>query len=97
MPRGRMIYARKGDIITRAIAGETILVPIRSRLADMEHLIVLEGIGDFVWSLMDGKTDLAAIVDAVLAEFDVGRAQAAADVRTFAETLSEVGLVEAKA
>lgn len=92
--RKEMAYRKKGEIVTRSIAGETILVPIRAKLADMEQLIVLDGIGDFVWERLDGKTEVTAIVDAVANEYDVDKETARQDVREFLDALVKAGLIE---
>ena len=42
------IYIREKDIISRDIAGETILVPIRGNLADMQCVFTLNPVGIFI-------------------------------------------------
>jgi len=53
----------------------------------------LDEIGAFIWRQFDGRRNLADIVEALIAEYDVDAAQAAADVRAFASQLIDAGLV----
>lgn len=89
-----MVYRRKGEIVTRSIAGETILVPIRAKLADMEQLVVLDGIGNILWDRIDGKTDFKTMLDSVLEEFDVDAEQAGKDIQEFLAALKSADLIE---
>jgi hypothetical protein len=92
-----MLYHKKGEIVTRSIAGETMLVQIRARLADMEQLIVLEGIGDFVWERIDGRTDLETILSAIVDEFDVEKEVARRDLHDLISGLEKAALIEVSA
>ena len=78
----------------RQIAGETILVPIRGNLADLQNLFILEGTGRFIWDNLDGKNSVDRICDAVVASFDVGVERAKADVAEFLLNLKDAGIVE---
>ncbi len=69
---------------------------VAGRLVDDQALLVLceEGrvnvyntVGTRVWELADGTRTLAAIVETVLAEYDVDRDRAEADVAAFVDLL----------
>lgn len=84
---------RHGDVIVREVAGETLLVPVRGRLADLQDLFVLNEVGAWLWPLLDGSRSTADLATAVVAEFDVDDERAAADVRAFLLRLEEAGLL----
>lgn len=88
------VYRHKEDIVTRKVAGETLLVPIRGELADLQKVFVLQGIGEFVWQKIDGVRNQAAITDDILEEFEVDRTVASQDTKAFLEELSQAGLIE---
>jgi len=92
-----MVYRKKGEIVTRSIAGETMLVPIRAQLANMDQLIVLEGIGNFVWERIDGKTALDVILTAIVDEFDVEKKVAENDLNELISGLEKADLIEVSA
>lgn len=53
----------------------------------------LDEVGAFIWRQVDGRHSLAQVVEALVAEYDVEPAQAAADVQEFLARLLEAGLV----
>lgn len=53
----------------------------------------LDGIGAFIWNEMDGSKDLAAILDAILANYDVDRATAEADLLQFTKEMIDAELL----
>jgi len=69
----------------RVIGGKAVVITI-----DHNQVHVLNGVGTRVWELADGRP-LDAIVDAIVDEFEVERAQAALDVCQFAERLVAIG------
>lgn len=81
--------------MTRSIAGETILVPVRGRVGDLDAIYNLNEVGSFIWTLLDGRPSLPQIVEAVCAEFDVAIEQATADAGRFLGTLESAGVVQA--
>jgi hypothetical protein len=87
------IFRKNGEIVTRAIAGETFLVPIRGRLADMQRIFSLNATGEFIWQELDGKRDLQEIIGEIQSAFEVTREEADADAREFISALLEEGLV----
>jgi methyltransferase-like protein len=88
------VYRKKEDIVTRQIAGETLLIPICGRLADMQRLFALNPVAEYIWQQLDGKQNLQAIADGVLATFEVQEDQAAADIREFVSQLKEADIIE---
>ena len=51
---GQVAHARQPGVISRSIAGETILVPARRRASEMA-LFTLNEVGSFVWERLDGQ------------------------------------------
>jgi hypothetical protein len=86
-------YRRDDNVMLRRIAGETLLVPIRGRLVDLRQVFVLEGIGDFVWELLDGPRTVEQITHAVAGEFEVTPQTAAEDTAALLRQMREAGLV----
>lgn len=78
----------------RRIAGETLLVPVAGRLADLQRLFVLEGAGEFIWDNLDGARSLDEIRDSLVGRFDVSLAQAEQDLQDFVARLREAGLIQ---
>ncbi len=69
--------ARKG-LAERIIDGQALIVN-----AEGGEILVLNEVGAFVWTLLDGTRSVASLVESVLAEFDVDPATARVDVEAF--------------
>ena len=64
------IYVPSDDIVARDIEGELIIVPLVAGIGDMEdELFSLNDTGKDIWHRLDGKTTLAGIASALVAEY----------------------------
>ena len=88
------VYRLRGNLVTRRIVGETIIVPISGDLANLQKVFSLNETGAFVWGRLDGRTSLDAICDALSHEFEVEESDAWEDVKALVEDLAEADLVE---
>lgn len=84
---------KAADLVTRTIAAETIIVPVRAHVADLESIYSTDAVGTLIWQLIDGQTTVAQIVDAVCAIYEVANDQARRDVGEFIAALQTEGLV----
>lgn len=86
-------YTQAEKVIMREIAGEFILVPIKGRLADLQRIYMLEGIGSFLWTTLNKPITEEEIVLRVVEEFDVDKHTAMLDVRDFLAKMKKEGLI----
>jgi hypothetical protein len=86
-------FRKQGEFVARSIAGETILVPVRSRIGDLESIYNLNEVGSFIWKALDTTASLRDIAQAVSVEFDVSVETAIDDTREFLAILESAGLV----
>jgi hypothetical protein len=87
---------RSESVVSREIAGEKVLVPIRREAADLESIYVLNEVASFVWDRLDGHHSLREIKEALLAAFDASPDEAETDIQAFVAQLSESGLLQAE-
>lgn len=88
-------FAKDPRIVSRQIDTETILVPIRNDVGDLESIYTLNEVGARIWDLLDGTRTLGDIVDLITAEFEVNRQEATVDLIEFVEKLKKInGVVE---
>jgi len=81
------------NLVTRSIAGETLIVPVRSGIADLECIYALNEVGSRIWALLDERTPVKNIVEAICSEFDVTPEQAAGDISELLSSLEVAGLI----
>jgi hypothetical protein len=93
-PISDLIYSRGQDFVTREIAGETIIVPIRKQAEDLESIYTLNEIGTTIWGMIDGKTKVSRIIEAIHQNFTVSPKEAAKDVAEFLQSLTKAGLIQ---
>ena len=87
------LFQRSADVLTRKVAGETLLIPVRGNLADMQRIFALNELGEFIFGRLDGKTTLGRIAEDVVSAFTVAAAEAERDVRAFVSELRKADLV----
>jgi hypothetical protein len=87
-------YRKSDSFVYRDIAGEAVLVPIRSHAADLDSLYVLNSVGSRIWELLDGQRALQEVLETLCEEYDVTRDAAEADLAEFVEQLAGLGGLE---
>jgi Coenzyme PQQ synthesis protein D (PqqD) len=87
-------YQKHPSMVSRQIAGEVILVPIRKNVGDLESIYTLNETGAVIWALLDGKRTLAEIRDQMVVEFEVTPEEAAQDLDELIGQMAEIGAVE---
>ena len=88
------VLSHNRDFVFRQIEDETILVPIKNHVGDLDSLFSLNPVGAFIWQQIDGSNSLAAILDLILGEFDVAIDDAREDLMRFVDELREIGAVQ---
>jgi hypothetical protein len=89
------IYRRNDNFVFRRIEGETILVPIRDNVGDLDCIYSLNAVGALVWEHLDGSHDLDAIKNRIAAEYDVSDNDVQADLLSFIHEMKTIAAVEA--
>lgn len=88
------LYSRAKDFAVRSIAGETILVPIRSGVGELDSIFLLNETGSTVWEMVETAESADVIADAVTERFEVSREEAILDVREYLAALEQAGLIQ---
>ena len=80
----------KEGFLLRQVAGQTVVLPIGGDL-DLNMMITLNDTGAFLWQHLQEPTDEAALVAALLEEYDVDEATARQSVAAFIAKLNDNG------
>lgn len=86
-------FKKKEEIVSREIAGETILVPIKGKLADMQRIFALDNVSEFIWQQLNGKASAAEILSSVMDIYGIDKEQAKCDISEFINELLDAELI----
>jgi hypothetical protein len=89
------LFTRSRSVVSRVVAGETLIVPVRGKVGDLASIYSFNGTGSLIWQLLDAPRSLTDLIDAVEREFEVEQEQARKDVTQFLNDMRSVGLVDA--
>jgi hypothetical protein len=86
-------FRQRPDYVTRRIGDETVIVPVRSHVADLDSIYTLNEVGSVIWRRLAGQTSFAQIVACLCDIYDVTAEEAAQDAADFLHVLETAGLV----
>ena len=89
----RSVFRRSAEVVCRQVGPESVLVPIRQNVGNLDYVYTLSAVAARIWTLLDGKRSLGDIAAELCAEFDVDRETALADISELVSDLDGVALV----
>lgn len=89
----KKVYKKNDSIVSRRIADEVILVPIKRDIGDLESIYTLNEVGGSIWELIDGKATVRKIIDAIVCEYEVPSGEAEEDVVKYLRKLESIEAV----
>ena len=89
----RSVFRRTPEVVCRRVGAESILVPVRQYVGNLDYVYTLSPVAASVWELVDGNRSTDEIVDAICAEYEVDHGTAAADVTALLADLSGAALI----
>ena len=84
------VYKKSDSIVSRKIADEFILVPIRQNVGDLESIYTLNETAARIWELIDGKIKVEEIKEKIVEEFEVTPEEAEKDIVEHLMQLEEI-------
>ena len=82
------------SLVTRQIAGETLIVPVAGQVTDLDSIYVLNEVASRIWELIRSPTTVERVAEVVAGEFDVSPERAAEDVAEFLGSLAARELIQ---
>jgi Coenzyme PQQ synthesis protein D (PqqD) len=86
-------FVRSSTVVSREIAGETLVVPVRGGVGDLDAIFSFNGLGSDLWNLLQTAISIEEMADWVEERYEVTFEQALADINAFMDELSQAGLV----
>ena len=90
---GTSVFRRTQDVVCRSVGAESILVPIRNNVGNLDFVYTLSPVAARIWTLLDGVKSADEIVDVICSEYDIDRDTALADLTALVRDLAEVSLI----
>ncbi len=88
-----MTYRVKDGFMIRKVGPQIMAVPIGQRTSEVHGLVALTESAELLWNILQKDATKEELVDALLAEYDVDRQTAEADVDKFLEGLKIQGVL----
>ena len=95
-PHLEQVFVRSQSVVSRHVAGETLIVPVRGKVGDLASIYSFNETGSLIWQSMESPKGLAELISAVQQEYAVGYEQAERDVKQFLNDTLSAGLVEVR-
>jgi hypothetical protein len=91
---GEQKYLRSQSVVSRVIAGETLIVPVRGKVGDLASIYSFNQPGSLIWKLLQAPKSLVELAAAVAQEYVVSQERAQLDAAKFLSEMLLAGLVE---
>jgi hypothetical protein len=88
------LFIRSRSVVSRVVAEETLIVPVRGKVGDLASIYSFNGTGSLIWQLLEAPRALTELIAVVEHEYEVGQEQAQKDVTRFLDDMFSVALVE---
>jgi Coenzyme PQQ synthesis protein D (PqqD) len=88
------VFIRSQAVVSRVVAGETLIVPVRAKVGDLASIYSFNGTGSLIWKMLASPRTVSELAAAVLQEYEVDPANVERDVVNFVSEMKAVGLVE---
>jgi len=87
-------YVRSDSVVSRVIATETLIVPIRGNVGDLASIYSLNETATILWEALSQPKPADELLNLVVDEYDVERDQAANELNAFLAEMCAAGLVQ---
>jgi hypothetical protein len=85
-------YVRSSGVVSRKIADETLVVPIRGGVGDLDSIFSFNPLGSDLWTLLEKEASLAEMTAWVVDHYEVSEDTASRDIEAFLDELVGAGL-----
>lgn len=89
----RRVFTHRGEFALRQVGEESILVPIRNRVGDLDSVYVFTAVAARIWSLIDGSRDVDSVVETICSEYDAASSVVRADLAELLTSLEVADLI----
>ena len=87
-------FVRSENVVSRVIAGETLIVPVRRGVADLASLFSFNQVGSSIWEAIEQPRTVDELVTLVADAYDVTPEKAREDIEVFLNEAQAAGIVQ---
>lgn len=91
------LFMRSSSVVSRVIAGETLIVPIRKGIGDLASIYSLNPSASNIWQTLAEPRSEEQILQNLEQQFNCPRPQLQHDMAVFLADMQAAGLIESKA
>lgn len=89
-------YVRSSSVVSRVIAGETLIVPIRGGVGDLASIYSLNPVATTIWDSISEPRTKEEIGHRIQEEYDAQSHEVLSDVESFLNEMTAAGLIQAR-
>ena len=86
-------YVRSSLVVSRVIAGETLIIPVRKGVGDLASIYSLNEVASSIWNAIAQPSSREEIIERIEEEFAGERQQVEHDVESFLGEMRAAGLI----
>ena len=90
------VFVRSQSVVSRRVAGETLIVPVRGKVGDLASIYSFNQTGSLIWQSLESPKGLAELISVVEQEYAVEHGQAERDVKQFLHDMLSADLVQVR-
>jgi hypothetical protein len=87
------VYVRSENVVSRVIAGEVLVVPVRRGVGDLASIYSFNETGTTLWEGLRSGASLSELVKRIEQSYEVSHEQAEKDVNLFLSQMHDAGLL----
>lgn len=88
-------YVRSSSVVSRVIAEETLIVPIRGGVGDLASIYSLNPVATTIWNSISEPRTKVEIAERLQEEYDAEPDAMLSDLESFLTEMSATGLIQA--
>jgi hypothetical protein len=88
-----VFFVRSSSVVSRVIADETLVVPVRRGVGDLSSIYSLNPVASAIWNAIAQPKTQNQIVETIQQEFEGAPATVGCDVEVFLAEMAAAGLV----
>jgi hypothetical protein len=88
------IYVRSRAVVSRLIAGETLVLPVRGDVGDLASFYTLNETATTIWEALEKPRSFAEICDVIGQKYEVSKEKVETEMLVFVREICSLGLVK---